>query len=71
LLIPTPGQWEQEYLSSYYRRRGWFMSQSQYRLRLKRDVERAEGFSGFPQMPKTGENVRRLYDELLAQYLER
>jgi hypothetical protein len=47
------------------------MSQSQYRLRLKRDVKRAEGFSGFPQMPKTGENVRRLYDELLAQYLER
>jgi hypothetical protein len=71
LLIPTPGQWEQEYLSSYYRRRGWFMSQSQFHLKLRRDVERAECFSGFPQMPKTGENVRRLYDELLAQYLER
>ena len=70
LLIPTPGQWEQEYLSSYYRRRGWFMSQSQFHLKLRRDVERAEGFSGFPQMRKTEENVRRLYDELLAQYLE-
>ena len=70
LLIPTPGQWEQEYLSSYYRRRGWFKSQSQFHLKLGRDVERAEGFSGFPQMRKTEENVRRLYDELLAQYLE-
>jgi hypothetical protein len=71
LFIPTPGQWEQEYLSAYYQRRGWFMSRSQFRLKLRRDVERAQGFSGFPQMPKTQENVRRLYDELLAQYLER
>lgn len=71
LLIPTPGQWEQEYLSSYYQRRGWFMSKSQYRLNLRQDVERAEGFSGFPQMRKTGENVGRLYEELLAQYVER
>jgi hypothetical protein len=46
------------------------MSQSQFHLKLGRDVERAEGFSGFPQMRKTEENVRRLYDELLAQYLE-
>jgi hypothetical protein len=27
-------------------------------------------FSGFPSMPKTEENVKRLYEELLAQHLE-
>jgi hypothetical protein len=70
LFIPTPGQWEQEYLSSYYRRKGWFFSKNQYRLRLTRDIDKARLYSGFPDMPSTNENVVRLYEQLLAGYLE-
>jgi hypothetical protein len=70
LFIPTPGQWEQEYLSSYYRRKGWFFSKNQYRLRLTRDIDKARPYSGFPDMPSTNENVARLYEQLLARYLE-
>jgi hypothetical protein len=70
LFIPTPGQWEQEYLSSYYQRKKWFMSISQYRLRIVRDLAHSAGYTGFPDMPKTSENVRRMYEQLLSRYLE-
>jgi hypothetical protein len=70
LFIPTPGQTEQEYLSWYYEQKGWFFSKSQYDLDLPADIRTACKYAGFPAMPSTGENVRRLYDELLAGYLE-
>jgi UDP:flavonoid glycosyltransferase YjiC (YdhE family) len=70
LLIPTPGQTEQEYLSWYYEKNGWFLSKSQYHLDLLRDIGTAKRYAGFPEMPRTDRNVRRLYDELLAGYLE-
>lgn len=71
LLIPTPGQTEQEYLSEYYRRQGWFASREQGRLILAADIPGAAGFSGFPDMPVTAGNVERLYGEVLAPYAER
>jgi len=70
LFIPTPGQTEQEYLSRFYRQKGWFLSRSQYRIDLARDVELAMDYRGFPEMPKTEENVRHLYQDLLAPHLE-
>jgi hypothetical protein len=70
LLIPTPGQTEQEYLSWYYREKGWFYSEAQDRLDLPEDVAAARKYKGFPAMPKTEENTKRLYTELLAGYLE-
>ncbi len=70
LLIPTPGQTEQEYLSWYYKEKGWYYSQDQGHLDLLADVEKTQKYHGFPAMPKTAENMRRLYDELLAEYLE-
>jgi UDP:flavonoid glycosyltransferase YjiC (YdhE family) len=70
LFIPTPGQTEQEYLSWYYQNAGWFHSESQYRLDLQRDVAIARSYSGFPDMPGTSENVRKLYHDVLADYLE-
>ena len=70
LFVPTPGQWEQEYLSRYYKQRGWFLSKSQYRLRLARAIDTIDRYTGFPDMPKTDENVKRLYDELLSRYVE-
>jgi len=70
LFVPTPGQTEQEYLSGYYCRQGWFFSQEQARLRLARDVVSATGYRGFPEMPATGKNTKRLYGEVLAGYVE-
>lgn len=70
LFIPTPGQTEQEYLSWYYQKQGWFHSQSQYRLNFAEDIAVARGYTGFPDMPTTEENVHRLYNDLLGGYLE-
>ena len=70
LFIPTPGQWEQEYLGSYYEGEGWFPSRSQFRLNLMRDIGRSFCYGGFPAMPSTEENVRRLYRDVMAPYLE-
>jgi hypothetical protein len=70
LFVPTPGQTEQEYLSAYYRKNGWFLSQSQYHIDLAGGVAAAQPFSGFPAMPSTTENVRRLYEVVLAGYVE-
>ena len=70
LFIPTPGQPEQEYLSYYYKNTGWFYSKSQYKLNLMQDIPLAMKCNGFPVMPKTKENVERLYDELLSQYID-
>ncbi|MCJ7445978.1 MAG: hypothetical protein MUO26_15910 [Methanotrichaceae archaeon] len=69
LLTPTPGQTEQEYLSRYYARKGWFYSRSQYKLKLNKDVETAMEFKGFPKMPKTGENVKGLYENVFKRHL--
>lgn len=69
LFTPTPGQTEQEYLSKYYARQGWFLSCSQYKLRFPDNVEEAMKFSGFPNMPKTDENVKRLYEKVLKRHL--
>lgn len=72
LFIPTPGQTEQEYLSGYYEERGWFHSQSQYHLDLIEDIRLAHQprYTGFPPVSRTPENVDRLYNQVLAQYLE-
>ena len=47
LFIPTPGQWEQEYLSRYYRKEGWFLSRSHDESLASRDLRWAAGSPGF------------------------
>ncbi|MDD2834593.1 MAG: hypothetical protein PHY05_00430 [Methanothrix sp.] len=69
LFTPTPGQTEQEYLSRYYARQGWFLSRSQYKLKLAEDAEKAMQYQGFPEMAKTQENVKRLYENVLRKHL--
>lgn len=69
LFSPTPGQTEQEYLSSYYAGQGWFLSKSQYNLHLAEDVQEAMQYRGFPEMAKTWENVKRLYKDVLRRHL--
>jgi len=70
LIIPTPGQTEQEYLGRYCRERGFFHSVSQYELDLVRDVEIARQTTGAPMMCHTQANVERLYHDLFAPVLE-
>lgn len=69
LFTPTPGQPEQEYLSKYYMDKGWFFSTSQYKLDLVRDIEKAWAYKGFPSMPRSADNARRLYKKLFAEHL--
>jgi UDP-N-acetylglucosamine:LPS N-acetylglucosamine transferase len=69
LFTPTPGQTEQEYLSRYYAKQGWFLSRSQYKLNLPEDTQKAMKYGGFPEMTKTRENVQRLYQDVLKKHL--
>jgi UDP:flavonoid glycosyltransferase YjiC (YdhE family) len=69
LLIPTPGQTEQEYLGRFYAERGYFHSVSQYSLDLARDLEAARKTGGAPFSSNTKANVERLYCELFAPIL--
>ncbi len=69
LFTPTPGQTEQEYLSRYYARQKWFLSRSQYKLQLSDDVQAAMQYRGFPEMAKTRDNVKRLYENVLRRHL--
>jgi uncharacterized protein (TIGR00661 family) len=69
IFTPTPGQTEQEYLSRYYKKRGWFLSKPDHKLDLSRDIPQSEDYTGFPDVPKTKENVKRLYDEILEKHL--
>jgi UDP-N-acetylglucosamine transferase subunit ALG13 len=62
LLLPTPGQTEQEYLADYYEEQGYFHHVSQYRLRLLRDITAARRFRSFRAPWKTTESVRRFMD---------
>ena len=60
LLIPTPGQVEQEYLSQYHRQLGTFYSVTQYDVNLKEDiiqVKRTTGIKRNCDINKTIENT--------------
>ncbi|MBN1360035.1 MAG: hypothetical protein JW993_05560 [Sedimentisphaerales bacterium] len=62
LLLPTPGQTEQEYLADYSEEQGYFHHVSQYKLALPRDIERARGFTGFQPPWRTEQSVQRFLD---------
>ena len=70
LMIPTPGQTEQEYLGRYYAERGFYHSVSQYALDLPRDIEQARAMTGVPFASHTQANVERLYKDLFAPILD-
>jgi len=60
LMIPTPGQIEQEYLSQYHNNKKTFYSVNQESLDLKRDIEIAKKTTGIKRecdVDKTVENI--------------
>lgn len=59
LLIPTPGQVEQMYLSEYYQKNNTFYSVSEKKLNLKTDLKKAASFSGFTTKEKTSSAVEK------------
>ena len=63
LLIPTPGQTDEEYLSWYYREKRWYYSENQKHLDLADYVAKTADFPGFPVMSRTADNTKRLYNE--------
>jgi UDP:flavonoid glycosyltransferase YjiC (YdhE family) len=44
LMVPTPGQTEQEYQAEYYKNKGYFYSVPQDKMNLSVDLQRAENF---------------------------
>ncbi len=62
LLIPTPGQMEQERLADFYEEKKIFHHVDQYSLDLKKDVDKAKGFHGFKLPWKTEETVRKFVE---------
>lgn len=62
LLIPSPGQTEQEYLGRYLKK--YFYSMHQSKLDLLKDIKKAKEFSGFKSPWKTKESVRRFIEIL-------
>lgn len=59
LLIPTPGQLEQEYLADWHHRAGNFYAVAQSRLDVTRDLAFAARYPGFRPPHRTEESVRR------------
>jgi len=65
LLIPTPGQSEQEYLAKTLRERGEFYSVRQNKLDLVRDTKIASTYSGHTPHHLTEESVERFLKTVL------
>ncbi len=48
ILIPTPGQTEQEYLANYFMEQGLFYCQQQDKFNLVDAIEKSQNYLGFP-----------------------
>ncbi len=67
LMIPTPGQIEQEYLAEYHNQKGTFYSVDQQSVDIKRDLQKARKTSGITRscsVQKTVGNVMNVITSL-------
>ena len=62
LLIPTPGQIEQEYLSEYHNKIGTFYSVNQSEVNLKKDIEFAKKTTGIKRNCDVNKTVENFMD---------
>lgn len=65
LLIPTPGQTEQQYLASRVFRKGWYYFIQQNELELSGDWKIASQYAGLYKPNATGESVRNIFEKVL------
>ena len=59
LLIPSPGQTEQEYLANYYEKQRYFHHIHQSNLKLGRDIEASKKYKGFKAPWKTSDAIKK------------
>lgn len=62
LLIPTPGQTEQEYLADMYEEKRYFHHVHQDKLDLVKDLKEAEDFNGFKAPWKTKNSIKKFME---------
>lgn len=62
LLIPTPGQTEQEYLADFYEENKFFHHQHQAKLNLLYDIAASKNFQGFAPPWKTEQSILRFLE---------
>jgi UDP:flavonoid glycosyltransferase YjiC (YdhE family) len=65
LLIPTPGQTEQEYLAKLYQQNNWNISVSYNNIDLKTQLELAEKTSGIPNLKPKENFLEKAIQSLL------
>ena len=65
LLIPTPGQPEQEYLADYLREKGWFFYQPQHLLQLEEALRQVNDY--FPPRIAVSEHLFRRINQLFER----
>lgn len=70
LLIPTPGQPEQEYLAASLMARGFFFYQNQATLNLSTDIPKAFSYSGFQVPSQNVGGVPMLLKAAIARFLK-
>jgi len=64
ILIPTPGQTEQEYLANHLQKQGWCLSASQEKFSLQASMQKAQNFNY--QLPDL---KMEAYKELLSDFI--
>ncbi len=67
ILIPTPGQTEQEYLGKYFHENRVFLSQNQKELDLGKAFEELENFTGFVNKRKNEYPLKNAVGDLLKK----
>lgn len=60
LMVPTPGQIEQEYLGQYHSQKRSFFSISQDKINLKENVQRAKRFTGIKRKCDVNSSVENI-----------
>ena len=66
LMIPTPGQVEQEYLGQYHNKKGTFYSVSQNKINLKNDIESAKNTTGITRKCDVNKTVESIMNVITS-----
>ena len=67
LLIPTPGQIEQEYLGQYHHKKGTFYSVPQSQLKLDEAVKKAHETTGITRICNVDQSVENVLNVVLSE----
>jgi hypothetical protein len=66
VLVPTPGQTEQEYLARHLCARGYFAVEQQARFDLDRALGALDKIDGPPPLPPDEDRLREAVEELVG-----